>query len=258
MLEEASTAIENAGAKASAEATAKAYRASMSKGRVPSKALFAIENAEAKASAEATAKAYRASTQLGQKMTRSLAKKAGTAFGTVAAQTAKVVGSKAGKATIGIAKHLIVEPFKPIAGFIGKSAERKAAYEAASTIGKVVQTGKTVAQGGLAIAKTGGRVGLTIGEGIAIQGAWEGGKEAAKQIEAGQQDIYKKAAHARKYNLEVSAPGFNESMLRAFTGGSPKIKVEEIDKTLRSKRLAQGQAKFEETAGRNVIKGVSK
>ena len=210
--------------------------------------------------------AYQASTRLGNRAAHSLARRAGTAVG----KGVRWAGTTGGKAAIDIAKHILVKPFEPAVEFAQGGAARQAAWEAASPTGKVFQAGKTLATGAWAGARTAGRVGWTIGEGLAMEGAWSGGREAARQTEAVVADTKRKRAHNIQFGLRVSAPEYNETLFRAFAGGSPKLKVHDTTqdigpdgKSLSQKRREKGQAIFEYNqakakAGRDVIKGSSK
>jgi len=244
--------------KPSSSSVGESMRASMQAGRGATKFMPEVESS--------VKAAYKSLAQMGQRKSKSLATKVAEKAGSALGKGLKWSGTAAGKTAVGIVKHVLVEPFKPIAEFAAGHGARKAAYTAAGPVGKAFQLGASALGGTVAAARTTGRIGLTLAEGIAIEGAWTGGREAARQIEAGQADIRKKAAHAQKYNLKVTAPGYNESLLRSFTGGSPKIKVEEIDTSLRAKRLARGSAKNTELAynalkkvsSRDVIRGSSK
>lgn len=179
-------------------------------------------------------------------------------------------GTPAGKAAVGVAEHIFVEPFKPAIEFAQGGAARRAAWEAAGPAGKTYLAGRTAVTGAWAGARTAGRIGLTIGEGLAMEGAWWGGREAAKQTEAVVSDAKRERAHNAKFGLKVSAPEYNETLFRAFTGGAPKLKVHDTTrdvgadgKSLSQKRRERGQEIFEynrakSAAGRNVITGSSK
>ena len=200
----------------------------------------------------------------------SLGQKFGRAAGKAAMKGAKWAGTTAGKTAIGIAKHIFVEPFKPIVEFSQGAAAREAALQAASPAGKVYQLGKTAVQGGWAAARTGGRVGKLAAEGLALEGGYALGTAWHEGAEDLQKDVRQKRAHNRQHGLEVSAPGYGETLFRSVAGGSPKIKVHDTTqdvgpdgKSLSQKRRERGEAKFAENeynrvkkaAGRNTIVG---
>ena len=130
-------------------------------------------------------------------------------------------------------------------------------------MGKAALVGTTSAEIGWAGAKTAGGLARGVAYGIAVDMGHEfaghyGEVKAEREIEA-----ERRAEYGEKYGLKVTtAP---PTLLRMETGGSPKIKVEEVDKSLRAKKLAQGQSKFDErtynalkkVASRNVSKGSS-
>ena len=204
------------------------------------------------------------------KPVESLGQKFGRAAGKAAMTGVKWAGTTAGKTAIGIAKHIVVEPFRPIAEFSSGAAARQAAFQAAGPVGKAVQIGKTALQGGWAAARTGGRVGKLAAEGLAFDGGYALGTAWHEGAEALQKDVRQKNASGQKHGIKVSAPGYGETLFRSVAGGSPKIKVHDTTrdagpdgKSLSQKRRERGEAKFAENeynrvkkaAGRGVITG---
>jgi hypothetical protein len=193
----------------------------------------------------------------------SVKQRIGRALGDAAKGVTKWSGTAMGKGFKAVGKSAIGPIIDPIRGFRAGSAARAEAWEEAGIMGKAALVGTTSAELGWAGAKTAGGLARGVAYGIAVDMGHEfaghyGEVKAEREIEA-----ERRAEYGEKYGLKVTtAP---PTLLRMETGGSPKIKVEEVDKSLRAKKLAQGQSKFDErtynalkkVASRNVSKGSS-
>jgi hypothetical protein len=203
--------------------------------------------------------AYESSLKMGRRAMQSTGQKVAS----TATKVAKWSGTAMGKGFLAVGKSAIEPIINPIRSFRAGAAARRASWEAAGPVGKAAQTVATTAKVGWAGVKTAGGIARGIGYGIAADMGHDfaghyGEVKADREIEAEY-----RAEYGRKHGLKVTtAP---PSLLRMVTGGSPKIKVEEVDKSLRAKKLAQGQAKHNEltynalkkVASRNVIRGGS-